>query len=578
MTDLPPAGEPAASGIRAERRREVLRSQVPRGERKRRRRVAIDPRVLLVVVLWAVAGGFVAGPFGALGAAVGAGSERRRRGAALVWATTGLALAGVLTLVPHIPRAGSMSPAFANPERLWAARAAAAGAAALLVALGATFGRVASSRDARAPALARERRRLAGWRAVVPVDTAAAVVAQWFAPVGVAVAALALAPGRLPAGYEAARLNAALGDGVMTDAHGVATALHGPLTPVLTAVLPPVLVSALALALCAWAIGSVALLCGAGSVYRARLAAGAVVAASPLMWARQTPELLAAACVAVALRNLTAARRLTPGAALWLAVGTLARPEVGLVLLGAIGFALWEGVGIRRVASAAGVAVLVLAPWALWVHEHVGTWVPTTAIGPALGAAAAADADGDSGGGQPVTLPKVAATAADGEHPHLAQSSALLQAARDDIGSQWAPRSVLARSLRSLSLWTPTGIAESAESRGRIARVVPLAMLADVVMLGAFAWLRWGRTTLDAAHDVARKTFVSNVGIALVVAGIVVSAATYGDPALIAWARVGALAALAIELERRLRGVNVPTLLDEARAAGSVGQRASGVG
>jgi hypothetical protein len=245
-------------------------------------------------------------------------------------------------------------------------------------------------------------------------------------------------------------------------------------------------------------------------------------------------------------------KRLTPGAMVWLGLAALARPEVLVVIPLAAAYGLSRRQRIAGLVRALAAAVFVLLPWATWVHDNVGSWVPTTAVGPALASAAAADSGGDLGGGVPTTLPAPDAQAV---HGHLDSTRQLVRDARADVLGQWGPRPLLARSLRSLSIWTPGGLADSAESRGRTTRLMPLAIVSDLALLAGLAWL-WSDRRARAAGQ--RQLYGCAIG--LVVCGVATAAATYGDPALLAWTRVGALAALALEVERRMRGVQLPTL------------------
>ncbi len=515
--------------------RDALSSATPRAPRRRLGWARLSRQQVLVLLVWAAVGGFIGGLAGAAGAGVAALFELRRRGASSAWALVGVVAAAVFSLVPNLPSSGDMNPSFADPDRMWAARAAAFGAAALLVALGSAVVRSISP----GPSPTRDDRR--SWRSAVSIEGSVTGLLPWLPVVGAAAAGVLVAPRRLPPGYETARVAAAMGNGVMSDAVGAATALHGPLTSILTSVVPIPLVAASALALLTWAIGSVVSQLAPTSVGRARLVAVAFVAVSPLMWARQTPEVLAAACVAVALRCMVARRGVDAVVLAWIVAASWARPEVLLLVPVALVWALMSGVGAKKLLVGVATVVVLLAPWVLWVHGNVGSWSTSTAVGPAFAAARAADLGADLGGAKPVAL-----RTSTGAQAHLQATRSQVRAALDRPTQQWSPRAVMARSLRSLSLWGPAQLRDSAETRGRITRAATLAQLIDLATLVALGWCFVARVGTSGSLGLLRR-----VSVALVVAGLVVAAATYGDPALLAWTRVGAMAILAVLASQR---------------------------
>lgn len=113
----------------------------------------------------------------------------------------------------------------------------------------------------------------------------------------------------------------------------------------------------------------------------AGLATAVLVTVYPPLLANDTvvlTEALAFALLLGAVLLVDSRRWLPAGLALGLLV--LTRPNVYLVLL-ILAIWVWRTIGVRQAAGLVAVTALVVAPWLVRNHLHVGTWRPTTSDG-----------------------------------------------------------------------------------------------------------------------------------------------------------------------------------------------------
>jgi hypothetical protein len=292
---------------------------------------------------------------------------------------------------------------------------------------------------------------------VVRTHAASAVGVAAFAAGAVTIRVMA-SPAALPAGY--ARAVAGLRAG-----HWVPTALHPPLATIVAALGPlsPRWSTILATLLTAGVVTTVGWRLGGR---RVGVLCGVLAAVLPSVWGQQLPEALAALGVAGGIawawpERVSMRRAVLAGLALGAAA--LARPEA-LLAIPVVAAWLVLAPGDRRVAArwgnqgvAAVVVVAALAaygPWAVWMHHHFDTWLPTTSLGPTLAGATtprtqhpglfgAFDPEGVTGAGAADAL----------SHPgEIGRDHAFRTLAHDNLEQRQIPALVVARVLRGWGL------------------------------------------------------------------------------------------------------------------------------
>lgn len=339
--------------------------------------------------------------------------------------------------------------------------------------------------------------------------------------VRVAVAPVALRPDLLEI---TANLRAGLGYTRGGFGSLTATALHPPLAPVLAAIWPGPLRTALLVvsALTAVAVTRLARRVGGG---RAALAAGLLAVGLPSLWGQQLPEALAALAVTTGLllawpADLTPGRAAGAGAALGLAA--LARPEALVVLPLAL---VWirlvrEGVGSRLLVVVAAAGLVVLLPWELRMQRTFDTWLPSTALGATLEGANQPAARAGVRAGELVPLPA----------PTLGEREGLIDRNRREAGwealRQASPGLLATRVLRAWDLWPPDEIRAAREARqlGLPGGTVGVLLEGAVAMLAA-TWLFTRRRHWRRLFPLFALPFVFSV----------MSALTYGSRDLRSW-------------------------------------------
>jgi 4-amino-4-deoxy-L-arabinose transferase-like glycosyltransferase len=485
-------------------------------EARQLRRPSVAARALLVA-----AGALLGGVFGAVITVVAVRAARRYGTAALARAAVAvLVLAGVLTALERRPSLDSFGIDFATDRPLATGFAQ---VAMLLTAVVIVFRSRDEAVTTPAPLPASPPR--GSGRASVSAGLAVAVAAA-----AAIVPRAVLAPPALPPDYVPVVRNLAAGLG-LRDVYQQTSVLHPPLAALVGAFFPGRPAHALFLASMVTVVACTLLafwLAGR----RAALVAGLLAALLPSFWGQQLPEALAAAGVASAFAfavPVRASGRRMAVAGVGLGLASLARPEV--VLLVPIA-AAWVLVGrrasVRRPRALAitlvAAAFAVLLPWQLWAHHETGGWLPSTNLGQTLaGATTPRTQHGRLVGAFDLGSLFERTPGAD-EHE---RDLAFRRRALADLEPARVPALVGARVARGWDLWAPGDAGAARDERGLTlpagsAGVAAEAAASLLAVAGLVALRRWWRDLFPLFAGPVLFT--------------IVTALTYGDRGLRAWA------------------------------------------
>jgi len=464
-----------------------------------------------------VVGWLLAGPLGAViavagwGAAMVAGGRLAGMAAALLFT-----VAAAETVLKGLGGAGAVTAGFADDRPIAALAARAAGILGI-VAL------VDFSIRERAVAPIRRSRSRRSWS---PLRRAGAGVVVVVAVVPLLVGAVVLhaSTGWSPAIPEREVVaNLELGRGFLRGSPASPTAVYPPL-PLVLAAFSPLGPTGTKVLLGIVTTAVVARLAHRFGGSRAAIVAACAAVVLPSVWGQPLAGTAAACAVAIAAvlawpSALTPARAAGVGFALGAAV--LAAPAAALA---APAIVVWTWLGHRGgrlTAVAVAALALTVAPWQLWVADHLGTAVPSTQLGSAL--AAATDASGAEGpmigAPAPVAVPPPGTAEVDADRllRRTAWSSGRLLP---------GPIVALARAARAWDLWPPgsTSDARCALGAGLPGGAVGVALEVSAVGLalgGAWRHRRRARTLFPLIVIPALFT--------------VLSLGLYGDRDLRAW-------------------------------------------